>query len=230
MKGIRVKFIWIRGGLVILFVLMQVYLLALKKYDTLDIDVTPNNAPSINIWGDTQLGQTFLAKSHGLARIDVMLGTHGRNNTKDIIFELWELDSNKKQVTQQVFNAARINNNLYHPITFPLLLDSKGKQYLMTFKSPDSTFDNSICLWTHSQDIYTEGDYFVNQEKVSADVIFRVYARRPLISELGRIVSNYQGIFASQTFLVAAFIFFELVQILVLWILLGYIHKTWKTS
>jgi len=118
MEVLKVNFKFIKFTIVMLFILMQIYLIFIKKHYALDIDVYPNTNPTSHVYEDNSVGQTFIAQRDNLSRIDVMLGTHDRVNDKDVIFELWEMDGERKLVAKSVFNASSVKNNLYHPITF----------------------------------------------------------------------------------------------------------------
>ncbi|MFC2161466.1 hypothetical protein ACFLRX_07430, partial [Acidobacteriota bacterium] len=210
---------------IILFILMQLFLIFFKRHFALDLDITPNNQPSPNIYQKERVGQTFTAKRNGLTRIDIMLGTHGRNNDKDIMFILREKGPERKIVRSINFNASTITNNLYYPLEFKPIRESKDKEYIFILQSPESTYENSICVWTNSNNIYSEGDFIYNNSPVQGDLIFRAYSKRPVFSELTRIVRHYDGIFGSVWFLIVAIIFFELVQILLLSKILDFIRK-----
>lgn len=216
MKFTGLSYLIVKRIFLVLFILFQGYLIFLKKHDSLDIDVTPNTNPSLNIYGQGNLGQTFIARRNGLARIDVMLGTHGRKNDKDIIFELREIQPEKKLITRTVFNAASVKNNLYCSFVFKPPKNSRRKTYYFLFYSPQSTPENSICIWTNKRNIYKEGDFLLNHYSQPGDLIFRVYSKRPIFTELRRVVRNYSGIFGNLYFLIAAIAFFEVAQILML--------------
>ena len=216
MKFSSLSFVIVKRIFLVLFILLQGYLIFLKKHDSLDIDVTPNTNPSLNIYGQGNLGQTFIARRNRLARIDVMPGTHGRKNDKDIIFELREIHPENKFITRTIFNASSVKNNLYYSFVFKPLKDSQRKTYYFLFQSPQSTPENSICLWTNNRNIYKEGDFLFNHQSQSGDLIFRVYSRRPIFTELRRVVRNYSGIFGNVYFFLVAIAFFEVAQILML--------------
>jgi len=212
-----------------LFILMQLFLIFVKRHDTLDLNITPNTQPSPNIGGEGRIGQTFIARRNGLARIDIMLGTHGRANDKDLVFKLQELAPERKLSFTTSFNAASVTNNLYFPFRFRSIRHSRDKEYYFTLQSPESTPDNSICVWTNTKNIYRDGQYLFNDLPAEGDVIFRVYSKRPVFTELRRIVKNYPGIFGQVWLLILAILFFEAIQILVFSKLLDFIRQTWRT-
>jgi len=66
----------------------------------------------------------------------------------------------------------------------------------------------------NDRNIYPKGDYLFNHHPERGDLIFRVYSKRPVFTELRRVVRNYSGIFGNVAFLVLAIVFFEAAQIL----------------
>lgn len=224
MNTIKFSYKIFKSSFMILFILMQIFLIFLKRHHALDLDVTPNNQPSPNIYQTERVGQTFIAKRNSLARIDIMLGTHDRNNDKDIIFILREKSPERKVKRRIIFNASTIINNLYYPLEFKPIQRSKGKEYYFILQSPESTFENSICAWTNTNNIYREGAFVYNNSPVRGDLIFRIYSKRPIFTELKRIVRHNNGIFGSLWLLILAILFFEFVQILLLSKMLDFIH------
>lgn len=228
MKNIRVNFTSIRIAVLILFILMQFFLIFIKKHYTLDTEVGPNTTPSPNIHRNIRIGQTFIAQRDNLARLDLMLGTHDRENNQDVFFELWDVES-RETVVKKTFNASTVMNNRYNSVEFRPIKNSEGEKFRFNLASPQSTLENSISIWMNKKDIYPHGDYLLNNNISRGDLVFRVYSKRPVYTELGRIVRHYEGIFGSKAFLIVAIIFFEIVQILLLWSLLGFIHRNWKS-
>ena len=216
-------FFFIKAGILFLFILLQIYLIFIKTHHTLDLEVYPNTNPSPNIYAKNTVGQTFIPKRDNISRIEVMLGTHERENDKDIIFSLWALTPERKLLAEKNFNASTVQNNLFNAIDFHPVPVSKNKTHYFQLQSPQSTPENSICVWMNGKDIYKQGAFTYNNKEANGDLIFRVYAKRPIYKELSRITRNYSGIFASYGFLIAAVIFFEVIQILILIKLLEFI-------
>jgi len=222
---LRLKFVVIKFSVIILFVLFQVYLVFIKKHDALDIDSYPNSQPTANIHSYHKIGQTFVAKRDNLCRIDLMLGTHDRENDKGIFFQLWQNAPEKTLVAQQEFNASDVMNNLYNPVRFSPIKHSEDREYYFLLYSPESTPDNSICAWMNQKNIYRKGRLTLNDRPHLGDLVFRVYSRRPVYTELGRIVRHYSGVFENKYILILVIILFVSVQILVLYKLLDFMYK-----
>ena len=230
MRTLRMNFKFIKITILILFIFMELYLTVIKKHYALDIDVYPNTHPTPHVYKDNSVGQPFIAQRNNLSRIDIMLGTHDRINDRDVIFELWEMDPEKTLVARNVFNASSVRNNLFHSIRFRPVRKSKDKEYYFLLHSPDSFFENSISAWINQRDIYRYGDYLFRNVISRGDLVFRIYSKRPICTELGRVVRNYSGIFGSKAFLIFSIVFFVVIQILFLAKLLDMLYKTIKSS
>jgi hypothetical protein len=224
------RFTLVKYLILALFILLQVYLIFIKKHLTLVTDVFPNAQPTPSIFGDRKIGQTFVSDKDNLSQIDLMLGTYGRENDRDVVFQLWEFAPEKKLVLEKVFNASNVRNNLYNPIEVRPQKKSRYKKYYFLLYSPESSLDNSICAWMNEEDIYREGNFILDNQDRDGDLVFRVYSKRPVYTELGRIVRNYPGILGNVYFLILAIIFFIAVQILVLSKLLDFMYKNLRES
>jgi len=208
--------------LVVLFVLMQVFLLGLKKHETLFLDVYPNDTPGPRVYGPRLVGQTFVVKKNGLARIDLMVGTYGRTIRNDLIFRLSETKAAKALLVEKAVPGSELRDNLYVSVAFKPLRRSRGKEFKFEVGSPDAAPDNAVSLWMNARDIYREGGPLFNDAPAQGEFVFRAYAKRTILAELGRITAKYPGILGSPFALVTIVVFFEVVQVYFLWALLGY--------
>lgn len=227
MSHLKNRFHPIRFVILGLFIALQLFLIFVKKHDALDLDISPNTIPTPRIHRHNQVGQTFIAKRDNFARIDIMLGTHGQTNSGPVTFRLWELGSPRKQKINTTFEASEVKNNRYHSLRFKPIRDSQDKAYYFLLTAPNATVENSISAWMNDKNIYREGEYWYQNQKSEGDLVFRVYSKRPIAAELGRIVRNYEGIFGSKAVLIFAIVLFETAQILMLWWLLGFIYRSW---
>lgn len=214
-----------KAAVIALFVLLQVFLLFVARHDTMAVDSYPNTVPTPNLCGGDRIGQTFKAPSDGLARIDVLLGTHGRPNDKDVRFRLWELEPARVLAAEIGFNASDVRNNLYRTFRFPRRPKSKGRAYLFELDSPGSTPSNSIAVWMNTNDVCKDGEFFFDGLPAGGDLTFRAYARRTVWEELPRIARHGSGVFRSVFVLAAAIFLFEAAAIALLKKLLDALGK-----
>lgn len=192
----------------IIFILFQIYFLAIHKHDCLDLDISPNTVVAPALFGDNVVGQSFVAKNDGLARIDLIFTTYQRKNDRDIIFRLFQLKP-RRMLVEKIFNASSLIDNLYQPIRFKPQKNVKGKKLFFELLSPAGTLDNCVAIWMNHKNIYREGEYLFRRSPQKGDLVFRVYSRRPVMTELGRIVKSTRGFFGNLWALIIAIIFFE---------------------
>jgi hypothetical protein len=199
------------------------WLIFVKTHDAFEIDVRPNTVPSPNIMGDLEIGQTFVAPSNGLSRIDLMMATHRRTNDREVVFRLWELRPERHLVRETIFNPADTADNLYRAFAFDPIPQSGGKTYVFTLNSPASTLSNSLSVWMNEADIYPGGRAILNGQPLTGDLTFRTYSRKTPAGAWGRILAQVTGLPGSWSavLLAAAFVLFEAVQIAFLLALVG---------
>jgi hypothetical protein len=210
-----------RIALMALFVLLQFYLIFLKRHETLDLEAAPNTNLSPLLAGGTIVGQTFLSRTNGLARIDVLLATHRRTLAKDILFDLREAAPSSRLVAQASATGPTVVDNRFHPFRFKAIRKSKGKIYLWELASPASTPEEAGCVWMNPRDIYRLGEMQVDRKPAKGDCVFRVYYRRPVVTELWRVNRRFSGFLGSPFLIYTAALAFEIALLLLFWNLLG---------
>jgi hypothetical protein len=150
--------------------------------------LTPSDEQQI--WGERSLGQSFTAPRNGLNRIDLLLQTYQRHNNEEVELQLLPLSpdgSNPLQAPPLVtltFNAAAAQDRSWHSFTFPPILDSAGKQYLVVLSSPESSPGNAITVGGIEWDVYAPGSAFLGPAPVLADVAFRTCYQMSLAEKL----------------------------------------------
>ncbi len=224
--GFRLTWPVIRMGFLFLFLLFQAYFILIRKHDCLDLDIFPNTVVTPALFGGNVVGQSFIAQRDGIARIDVIFTTYQRKNDRDIIFRLFEHAPRRRLLVEKVINAATIPDNVYFSICFPAQKNVRHKKLSFEFLSQSSTLDNCVALWMNAENIYSQGSYHFKRNPEKGDLIFRVYSRHPIVTELGRIVHAHQGFFGSRIALSALIVLLEVVQGLLFLRLFHFIYKS----
>lgn len=132
------------------------------------------------IYGEKVVGQSFVATADKLTRVDVMLATFARNNTKDVIFKMREAGSTEDIVNTTV-NAEIIKDNSYFSFVFDPILESKGKSYVFYISSPESVPGNAITIWYSTEDVYSGGTTILNNNPFQGDLSFRTYVKYSML-------------------------------------------------
>jgi len=154
---------------------------------TLSTDSTPmvvqdqHTQPIGEIYGDTIVGQSFVATENNLNRVDIKLATYARENTGDIIFGIREATSAQQDIANVTVRAESIMDNAYHSFTFDPVLESKGKSYFFYIYSPESTPGNAITIWYNAGDVYSNGTAQINDNPIEGDLSFRTYYTHTLL-------------------------------------------------
>lgn len=130
---------------------------------------------------ETSVGQSFISKGD-LCGIGVFFGTYQRANTGKILFKLKESPTSKTHLYSTWIDMATVPDNSDYTISFLLasdastLRDSKGKKFYFELTAPDGTLDNTVTLWANQQDLYPNGQLYVNGQPVSGDLGFKIYS------------------------------------------------------
>ncbi|MBA4372478.1 MAG: hypothetical protein C0402_06405 [Thermodesulfovibrio sp.] len=139
------------------------------------IDQPQMNLTAGNIISGNQVIQSFVM--NGLIQmVDVMFGTYGRANTKEIIFHLKDdLNSEIADLAVVRVNASQLDNNNWHRFEFTPVKSSKGTQYYIVLESPESSMDDSVTAWVSSGDPYPGGHLWQESGSTAQDLAFRVF-------------------------------------------------------
>jgi hypothetical protein len=176
-----------------LFLAMQVVLVGFVRHDTLYADFEPNTNPTPDFWGACDVGQTFVCPSPNIGRIDLSFGTHNRTTDYRVRFELFEGWPPGNLLASTEIDGLTLRNNLFTEFRFPTVRGTKGKRLFFHVLAPEATAANASALWKSVPDIVPDGTMIYSGAPDPGDLIFRVYARRTVLSELGRIVAGNPG-------------------------------------
>lgn len=199
----------VRSAVVGLFILMQAVLVFLVRYDTLDMDIRPNTRPSPDFHGTIDIGQTFTAAGANIGRIDILFGTHGRPVPYRVGFELYETGPGRSLVAASTIDGAAVRDNLFAAFRFKPVRGARGKKFLIRLAAPEATEDNALAVWTNDGDAYPDGTMMYNGAPDPGDLVFRVYSRRQIAAELGRILKGNPGFLGSPLLFAAVLLLLE---------------------
>lgn len=127
------------------------------------------------LYGSLQVGQSFFSPYSGLYRIDLLLGTYARENTRDIFFHLLEASGSRRELATIRFNAKEVEDYAYFSVTFPPLRESANKTLFFYLESPESTPANSINIRSTSENLYPDGMMHLNGTPQAGDLAFAAY-------------------------------------------------------
>jgi hypothetical protein len=163
-------------GVLFIFSMILISIISLFSLGSvLGISQQISNQPVGEIMGETTVGQTFYSISPNLNSIDVDLATYGRVNTKDVLFHLKESPESKNDIATLSINAQKISNNAYYTFKFSTIEDSANKSYYFYLESPNSIPGNAITIWSSKDDVYPQGEKYINSKPAPGDLAFKVY-------------------------------------------------------
>jgi glycosyltransferase involved in cell wall biosynthesis len=99
--------------------------------------------------GGRSIGQSFAARHDNLHRIDLLVGTYGRRNTRDVILHLKESPEASHALATVHLNAALLADGAYARFVFEPQPDSSGRSYYLCVESPESVPGDAITLWAY---------------------------------------------------------------------------------
>jgi len=210
-----------RPLLLTVFVLLQVFLIAFPRHDTLDLEAWPNTSLSPRLSGDHTVGQSFVPGLNGLSRIDVFLATYTIKPRGDVIFRLYEGDPAGRPVAEVRAAGSKLMDNLFNPFEFRRLSRSGGKRFSFTLSMPGAAETEGPSVWMNPADLQPRGTLIIDGRQAEGDAVFRTYSRRTILAEWGRIARGMPGPLGNPIVLALAAIFFEIAAAAAFWRILG---------
>ena len=164
--------------------LVGIVAIAASFFDQLACEGQPLNHefipfPEQQIWGERVVSQSFVAPRNGLSRISVMFLTYQRRNTQDVTLRLLEIPAEVdnpllgSEQFRTTFNASRVSDQEWLSFTFPPILDSMGKSYLISLQSLESEPGNALATGGIQKDVYKPGLAYLGYVPLPADLTFQ---------------------------------------------------------
>lgn len=132
--------------------------------------------PAGEIAGPHTVGQTFVATTDNLSRIDVLMATYARRNHGPVVFYLRESLTGSQDLARIEFEAATVQDNAYHAFRFPPIPNSAGQRFYFFLAAPQATPGNAVTIWQAARDVYPDGNVIIGGQPGEGDLAFRLYA------------------------------------------------------
>jgi glycosyltransferase involved in cell wall biosynthesis len=145
--------------------------------------------------GKRRIGQSFVARRDGLHRIDVLVGTYGRRNTRDLILHLKESPTAGYDLATVRINACLLPDNHYAHFIFDPQPESRDKSYYFYLESPNSVPGDAVTLWAYGDVDLADARLYQNGRFCDGQLIFGLFymddrvgevGERPLLRQWGR--------------------------------------------
>ena len=123
-------------------------------------------------------GQTFTPQYDGLHRVDLYTATYARENTQPVIFRVRAAADSAEDLVRLELPADQISNSGPTVITFPPLAGTAGRMLYFSVESPGSVPGDAFTIYRHEEDVYLEGEMFVDGQAAGGDIAFIAYTRK----------------------------------------------------
>ena len=126
--------------------------------------------------GSATAGQTFVSASPGLARVEVLMASYGRQVTGSLIFHLRAAPDAAQDLVMLVCDASQVRENTFYVFGFPPIRDSAGRSLYFYVEAPQARPGNALTPLGSARDAYADGEaVFQNvQGGEVRDLAFRV--------------------------------------------------------
>jgi len=107
------------------------------------------------IYGQREVGQIFESTKNDLSAVSFKVATFGgRENNKDVIFELRREISDKESLRTVTVNASNFVDHQFYQFNFSPIADSKNQNFYASLRSPESSEGNAVTIDYKSDEVY----------------------------------------------------------------------------
>ncbi len=175
----------------------------------------------MRVYQDQIVGQSFVSNHNNFKTVVLYLRNRELKNNEEVIFSLADLDFPSIIMRQVVVKGQNIGDGTTVRFDFPPIADSRGRKYLVSIKSPTSTWENGIEVGYSPKDLYPYGQALAGDKFIDGDLFFITYFR----PEPGQLVKNSLAVFSARlthdlVFIVPFFFLITILGILAVWLFL----------
>jgi hypothetical protein len=190
----------ILGGLIIGIILLQGYGVTIGHDENQD-DIRLE----VGIWtSDTKIEQTFIASQNNLCRIDFFVDSYHPWDNPYLDCYLFEMttaenpdkltydfiNKNIKEIRYKRINGWLISGHMFNSFAFDPIADSQNKRYFLSIQSPGLKKGGTSILLASPRDRYEWGNLFVNGERKTGDLAFRILYLQPRLQVIQQSVER----------------------------------------
>lgn len=118
------------------------------------------------------LVQSFIPQNNNLYNISFYVNKKNLNIDTPFFFKLYEGSMGTVPVAQINFTARNIGSNFWLKLTFPKIVDSKGKKYFVKIEAPFYQ-GKDIDFGYSNIDLVKDAQGYINNTKIVGDFAFR---------------------------------------------------------
>lgn len=165
-----------------IFVSLSLFCIFVPEFIAKKIDIHAYSQQGLSIENSEQIVgdinqnicvvQSIIAEKDFLREVDIKLATYARENNGDVTFALYN-ESGEVVAEQQEIASGIMDNTFYH-FQFEPIQESLGKRYYIKI-SHNGNVENSITAYGTMEDIYTDGECYINEELFAGDLNIKLY-------------------------------------------------------
>jgi hypothetical protein len=142
-----------------------------------DMDVLQNTYDRAwgEICGDKRIGQSFLSRQGNLCRIDLIMATHKRENSGELILHLRDAPASSVDLATASVDMGDIIEEAWQTFTFPPILDSQNRQFYFYLEAPQASLGSAVSVWISTSDVYADGTAYADHQPIQGDLAFRTF-------------------------------------------------------
>jgi hypothetical protein len=135
--------------------------------------------------GGRPIAQSFVARHENLHRVDLLVGTYGRRNTRDVVLSLKESPQADDDLATVRLNASFLTDNAYARFVFEPQPDSSGKSYYLCVESPESVPGDAVTLWAYRHVNLGDARLYRNGRLSRGQLVFGLFYNDERLGEVG---------------------------------------------
>jgi hypothetical protein len=155
-----------------------------------DMDVLQNTYDRAwgEICGEKRIGQSFLSRQGNLCRIDLIMATHKRENSGELILHLRDApaplcppyrgDERGVDLAMASADMGDIIEEAWQTFTFPPILDSQNRRFYFYLEAPQASLGSAVSVWMSTSDVYADGTAYADHQPIQGDLAFRTFYLR----------------------------------------------------
>ena len=125
------------------------------------------------IKGDNRPGQTFISGADNLAQVQVLGATFGGKASGVLTFHLKNASTDATDLVTEHLDTAHLPDNAFWSITFPPVLNSKGRSFYFYLEASGAPTVQAPTLWYNKSDVYRGGTHTQDGKSAEGDLVFR---------------------------------------------------------
>jgi len=119
-------------------------------------------------------GQTFVSTAANLGSIEVVVATYGKKLHSGFVkLHLRTDPCSAQDIATATVPATQITDNMFVPLSFPPISDSKGRKFYFFLEAGQFASDDAVTVWLSKSDIYPGGQFYRDGKPAPYDMLIR---------------------------------------------------------